>query len=68
MKTIRIMTRKEFEKKVASSKQNAYGHDGSLEFYFADSVNGPPRILRKGPKTRLDQCGEINPVVVHFGE
>jgi len=68
MKTIKIMTRKEFEKKMSSPKQSAYGHDGSLDFYFTDSVTGPPRISRKGPKTRLDQCGEINPIVVHFGE
>lgn len=68
MKTIRIMTRKEFEKEAASSKYSLYGRDGSLDFYLANSVAGPPRISRKGSRTRLDQFGKVNPVVVHLEE
>lgn len=68
MKMIRIMRGREFKKEAANSRQSSCGHDGSLDFYLADSMIGPPRISRRGSTARLDQFGEVNQVVVHLEE
>lgn len=68
MKTIKVMEQKEFGKTAAGLKRGSCGLEGPLDFYLVDSVYGPPRFSRKGSKARLDQFGECDPVVVHFGE